>query len=114
MLELWQNYKDNNPTVLALSLQNLATVLAAKGSHAEAEALYLKALAMFERETKGKDSRDSDGRNLAICLERLALLYRKMGNESRALKREKRATSVMKSVDLDRLSGHHANWGQVL
>jgi tetratricopeptide (TPR) repeat protein len=75
---------------VATSLNNLAGLYYFQGRYAEAQPLYQRALAIWEKVL------GLERPNVATCLENYALLLRKMGRPEKAARLESRARVIQR------------------
>ena len=73
---------------MAISLNNLAALYDAQGKYGEAEPLYQRALAIWEK------ALGPEHPNVATCLENYAALLKKMGRGAEAEPLEARAQAI--------------------
>lgn len=111
VLRLWEQTEGPQHTAVAISMENLAALSIDQGKYADAESLYVRALKIKENAVE-KNGMDPDYRELANCLEKIALLYRKTGRESEAKKFEERVATIRAKVDPEPLIRLPKNWGQ--
>ncbi len=99
---------------VAIALENMGSLLVAQSRYAEAERLYVRALSIKRRDIDKPDPMDPDYREFAICLEKIAVLYRKMGRDGEAEAFEKRIATIRSTIDTEPLLRFPKNWGQRL
>ncbi len=90
---------------VATTLRNLAALYKAQGKYAEAEPLYKRALAIWEK------AMGPDHPQVALVLENMAELYKETGRLDEAKRLEERAKAIRSrnqySVRPERSSGAH-------
>jgi tetratricopeptide (TPR) repeat protein len=99
---------------VAIALQNIAALFVAQAKYREAEPLYLRSLKIMEKAVEKREPEHPYYRELANCLEKMAVLYRKTDREAKAQAFEKRIAAIRSKVHPEPAISLPKNWGQRL